>query len=123
MTWYLILKFVHVLSVVTWVGSATALTTLTLRLVGAKDRAALVLFLPRADRYGRTMIGPSSVLVLLTGIAMVIVGRVGFQTLWIQAGFLGILLHFALGATVMRRNGLAVARIAAESPPDDARLA
>lgn len=69
MGWYGILKVVHVLSVVVWIGGATALAAVTARLVRARDRATLAAFLPQSIRFGQTMGGPSSILVLLSGIA------------------------------------------------------
>jgi len=121
--WYGILKVVHVLSVVVWIGGATALAAVTARLIRARDRATLAALLPHSIRFGQTMGGPSSVLVLLTGIAMVIVGKIGFRPLWVSWGFMGILLHFVFGAVVMRKRTMHLAAALSATPPDDARIA
>src|SRR5438105_14495793 len=104
MGWYGILEVVHVLSVVVWIGGASALAVVTARLVRARDRATLASFLPQSIRFGQTMAGPSSGLVLITGIAMVIVGKIGFRPLWVSWGFVGIVLHFVFGSVVMRKR-------------------
>ncbi|HEU4996979.1 MAG TPA: DUF2269 family protein [Gemmatimonadaceae bacterium] len=119
---YGVLKVVHVLSVVVWIGGAIALGVVTRRLALARDRAALTAVLPQTLRYGQRMAGPSSGLVLLTGIAMVGVGRIGFGTFWVVWGFIGMLLHFAFGATVMRKRTIALSQMLAAAPADEARL-
>jgi len=48
MGWYGILKVVHVLSVVVWIGGATALAAVTARLIRARDRATLAALLPHS---------------------------------------------------------------------------
>lgn len=121
--WYAILKVVHVLAVVVWVGGAIALAGVTMRLQRAGDRATLAAFIPQAGRYGHTMGAPASLLVLLTGIAMVIVGNVGFRPLWVSWGFAGIVLHFVFGALVLRKRNIALAAAAAASPVDEGRIA
>jgi uncharacterized membrane protein len=122
-SWYGILKVVHVLSVIVWIGGATALAAVTARLVRARDRATLAAFLPQSIRFGQTMGGPSSILVLLTGIAMVIMGKIGFRPLWVSWGFAGILLHFVFGAVVMRKRTMNLAAALSATPADDARIA
>ena len=119
---YGVLKVVHVLSVVAWIGGATALGAVTAMLIRARDRAALSALLPRAQRYGQTVGGPSSILVLLTGGAMVGVARIPFTTLWVLWGLTGIVLHFVIAIGVLRKRGMRFARAMA-TPGDDAELA
>lgn len=121
--WYAILKVVHVLSVVAWIGGGTALAMVTARLVRARDRAALAAFLPHARRYGQAIGAPATLLVLVTGIAMVRVGGIGFRPLWVSWGFAGLLLHFAFGVLVMRGRSMRFAAAVAATPADDSRLA
>ena len=123
MGWYAVLKVVHVLSVVVWIGGATAFAAVTARLFRAGDRATLAGFMPQSIKFFQTMGGPSSVLVLLTGIAMVIVGRIGFRPLWVGWGFAGMLLHFAFGAVVMRKRTMSLAAALSATPSDEARIA
>ena len=78
---YGVLKVVHVLAVVVWIGGAAALGALVAWLARSRDLAALAAFIPLAGRYGRTMGGSSSILVLLSDIGMMIGGKVG-MSLW-----------------------------------------
>lgn len=123
LTWYGLLKVIHVLSVVVWIGAATAFTAITSFLLGARDRAALGGWLPYTARYGQRFAGPASLLVLLSGAAMVAVGRLGFQTLWVVWGFGGILAHFAYGVTVMRKRAMEFFPMVTSPAADQARVA
>ena len=119
MTWYGVLKVVHVLSVVIWIGAGAAFAMITARLVRARDRATLASFLPLIQKYMQSAAGPASLLVLLTGIAMVVVARIGFQPLWVSWGFAGIVVHFLFGALVMRKRMMALGQAVAVSPADE----
>ena len=122
-SWYGILKVVHVLAVVVWIGGAAALATVTARLLRARDRASLAAFVPQSIRFGQTMGGPSSVLVLLTGIAMVAVGHIGFRAFWVSLGFAGILVHFIFGAVFMRKRTQALSAALSATPADETTIA
>src|SRR5437867_11969720 len=45
---YVVLKFIHVLSVVVWIVGVTALATVTGRLIAARDRATLAALFPHS---------------------------------------------------------------------------
>jgi uncharacterized membrane protein len=119
---YGVLKVVHVLSVVVWIGGAAALGALVAWLARSRDRATLAAFVPLAGRYGQTMGGPSSILVLLSGIGMMIAGKVG-MALWAAWGLAGILVHFVYGATIMRKRMAAFARLVSDPAADGTRIA
>lgn len=122
-SWYGVLKVLHVVAVVLWIGGAAALIIVTQRLLRARDRAALASLVPQASKYGHSVGAPSAMLVLITGIAMVVIGGIGFRPLWVSWGFVGILLHFLVGMFVMRKRSMALAAALAANPADDARIA
>src|SRR5262245_43468033 len=97
MSWYGVLKVLHVLAAVVWIGGGAMFAMIAARLVRSRDRAALGAVLPQMARQVAAAGGPASGTVLLTGIAMVLVGHIGFGTLWVRLGFGGILLHFLFG--------------------------
>jgi len=123
MNWYLALKFLHVLGAVVWIGGMAATATITGRMIRTLDRAALASYFPHGMVLGQRMIGPSSILVLLTGIALVIIGKVGFGTFWVTWGFVGIIVHFVLGATLIRKRGMELASLLNSPTADDAQIA
>jgi uncharacterized membrane protein len=122
-SWYAVLKVVHVLAVVVWVGGALAMSAVTARYLRAGDRAGLAGFVQQSIGFGQRVVGPSSGIVLLSGIGMVLVGQLGFQALWVRLGFLGILLHFVFGLLIMRKRTQALAVALAIMPQDNVRVA
>ena len=122
MNLYGFLKFLHVLSVVLWVGGVTALWITTLRLAAAGDHEVMTRLVPVGMRYGQRIVGPSSGIVLITGIWMAAIGHL-FSTPWVGIGIIGIALHFILGATLIRRNWLQLGQLVAQPSHDTAALA
>ena len=120
---YSVLKFLHVISVVVWLGGVVALSVLTWRLRGDRNRELLRTALPQLANYGQMMIGPSSGIVLLTGLAMVGMAKIGFGTFWVLWGFAGVVLHTFLGVVVIRRRTMKLAQLAGSKEADDATLA
>jgi uncharacterized membrane protein len=120
---YAVLKLLHVLSVVVWIGGVMAMATILGRIIRAGDRATLASLLPHTMAYGQKLTGPASILVLLTGIPLVIIGKIGFGTFWVSYGFAGIIVHFVFGGAVLRKRNLALTEAVSASPPDDARFA
>lgn len=118
---YGVLKFLHVVSVVLWIGGVTALWLVTLRMARAGDYAAVTRLQPVVTRYGQSVVGPASGIVLITGIWMAVIGEL-LPTPWVAIGFTGILIHFILGATLVRRNWMQLGKLAADPARDDARF-
>jgi uncharacterized membrane protein len=121
MNWYGVLKVAHVLSAIVWIGGGAALSILMARLLRGVDRAALAPVIPQLTRTMQAIGGPAAGLLLLTGVAMVLVGRMTFRSLWIGLGFGGIILLGAYGGLVMSKRLAALEQ--AVSSGDDAALA
>jgi uncharacterized membrane protein len=114
------LKFAHVVAVIFWLGGASALTTVSALLVGS-DRGAYKNFIREAGFYGPVVIGPASLVTLLTGLVMA--GMTGlFRMPWVQVGFAGIVFHFVFGPVLIRRAQLQVDRLLALPTTDEALL-
>ena len=99
-TW---LKVIHVIAVIMWIGGGFAMLVIQARIAATKDRVALVGFLRGASFYGPRFSGGGSVVALLSGIGMVMVGHIGFKALWISIGLAGMVLHFIVGAGLIPR--------------------
>ena len=115
---YNVLKFVHVLSVVTWVGGVTCLAVLIWRVRRERNRAILTTLLRHATTYGQMVAGPASGLVLLSGLGMVGMAGIGFGTFWVLWGFTGIVLHFVFGAVFIRKRMMELTQLAATGADD-----
>jgi uncharacterized membrane protein len=121
MNWYGVLKVAHVLSAIVWIGGGAALSILMARLLRGVDRAALAPVIPQLTRTMQAIAGPAAGLLLLTGVAMVLVGRMNFRSLWIGLGFGGIILLGAFGGLVMSRRLATLEQAVASG--DDTELA
>jgi uncharacterized membrane protein len=119
---YNVLKFLHIFSVIAWVGGVTALTILTRRIARERKREVLAALLRQATSYGQMIVGPASGIVLLSGAAMVGMAKLGFGTLWVVWGFAGIVLHFLVGAVLIRKRTMELAQIASANASDDTAL-
>jgi hypothetical protein len=119
---YNILKFLHVVSVIVWVGGATAVSVLTWRLRGEGNREILKGLFPQLMNFGQKIIAPTAGIVLLTGLAMVGIGRIGFSTFWVLWGFAGIVLHTFMGAVIIRKRTMKLGQLSAANTGDQAAL-
>jgi uncharacterized membrane protein len=109
---YGVLKFLHVLSVILWLGGMSGLAVVTWRVARQRNRETLAVIIRQATWFGQMIVGPASIMVLLTGLPMVGVARIGFRTFWVLWGFTGLSLHFLLGAFVLRKHATEVLRLA-----------
>jgi len=121
MNWYGILKVVHVLSAIVWMGGGVALTTVLFRIMRAGDRPTLGPLVAQTAKFMASVGGPASGLLLVSGIAMVLVAHMSFKTPWIGLGFGGIILLGAYGGLVMSKRMTALEQ--AVNTGDDATLA
>lgn len=123
MSWYGVLKVLHVLAAVVWIGGGAMFAMVTSRLLKNRDRTALGTVIPQMARQLGAAGGPASGIVLLTGIAMVLVGHIGFGALWVRLGFGGIVLHALFGALVMRKRTTSLIEAVASPANDDSEVA
>ena len=112
---YELLLAIHILAVVVWVGGAAALQVLAIRTVRTDDGGRIAYFAGEAEWVGMRVFVPSSVVVLLAGIALVLEGNWGFDQLWILLGLAGIAFSIVVGAAFLgpesgRIKGLMEAR-------------
>jgi uncharacterized membrane protein len=119
---YGVLKFLHVLSVIVWVGGVAALSVVAWRMRNERNREVLAGLVRYASSYGERVAGPASFIVLLTGPIMVGMAHIGFGTFWVLCGFAGLTAHFWIGATALRRRTKALLRLASAASGDDGAL-
>ncbi len=116
---YALFKFVHVASVIVWVGSMLTLTVLGARSARERDPAGAAALGRAAGFFGQNVAGPAAGLALLAGVAGMVTGRLAFTRLWIVWGFAALLLSAGMGATVQRRAGERLGRLLATAGPED----
>jgi uncharacterized membrane protein len=121
-TIYTLFKFLHVASVIVWLGGISTLTVLNMRLAREQDRSVLLAMLKQSDFYGKAIIGPTMALTLIAGIATAANVGMNFGSLWITWGFLAIFASIALGATLIRSVNGKLGKLALVAEPGEPRL-
>jgi uncharacterized membrane protein len=119
MTDYELLKTVHVLFAVVWVGGAATTQVLATRLSRANEPARMAAFAKDIEFVGTRVFMPSSIVVLVAGIWMVATSGLDFTDLWIVFGLIGIAFSAIVGAAFLGpESGRIGALIEARGPED-----
>jgi uncharacterized membrane protein len=116
------LKFLHVLSVIVWIGGVAGLAVVTWRIARERNREALSALVRQSAAFGQGICGPASGVVLLTGLTMVGLAHLGFATLWIVWGYAGIAVHGFTGGIFLRKRVAELTAIASAPGGDEASL-
>jgi uncharacterized membrane protein len=124
MSGYELLKFLHVVAVIAWVGGPVVLTVLQARLRRAGDRATLMGIGRQMETMGKAYFSPLAAATLVTGILMVATtDGMSFGDPWILIGLLGIAATMGIGLGVIAPTGKRLAEAAQATPPDGAAIA
>jgi uncharacterized membrane protein len=97
-TLYLTLKSLHVLAAITWVGGAITTQAFAIRTTRSQDPQRLVAFTRDVEFIGQRMFTSASLVLLLLGIWMVIIGPWSFGMTWILFALVVFGGSFVLGA-------------------------
>ncbi len=111
MTWYEFFLFLHIAMAVIWVGGAFFLQILALRVMGTRDEARMAAFAGDAEVLGMRIFAPSSVLLLLAGVGLVLNGDWSWREPFIGIGLAVWLISFLAGVAYL---GPSSGRIKAE---------
>jgi putative copper export protein len=120
--WYSLLKFLHVLSVVLWIGGVTSLGFVGRRAAKERNRALLLSLLEQGMAYGQRVVGPAAGVVVFSGLAMGGIGHLGYGTFWVLFGYGAILVQALLGGFVMQKRAAVVRQLASAPSGNDAAL-
>jgi uncharacterized membrane protein len=93
-----ILKLLHVLGAIVWVGAGSGLFLLGLRMRADGDREGLRSLGRSATALGQTLFAPAALVTLIAGVVMVATEpHFAFGDLWIIIGLTGVLASFVIG--------------------------
>jgi len=120
---YPVLKWLHVMSVVAWVGGGIGLLALQVTMQRAGDATALTGLATHSASLGSRYFAPLSVVTLVTGVGAVLLGEWGFTRGWVPAGFAGVLISGALAGGVGTRTERAIAEAVATHGYDSPAVA
>jgi uncharacterized membrane protein len=116
-TGYDVLKFLHVLFAITWLGGGITITVLAEQARATKKPGGLADIAEKAHWMANRVFVPSSVLVFLLGLWLVHRGHWGYGHFWILYALVAYGVSFAVGAGFLGPQSGRIAKlIAAEGP-------
>jgi uncharacterized membrane protein len=117
-----LLHFLHQLAAIVWLGGVLAANVLQVRIGRGRDQAVQASLLRQSDFYGRAVIAPAAVVVLLTGLLLVAqMDDASWSDFWVAWGLAGIAVSLALGGTLIRATNAELRRLAEGPTLDDPR--
>jgi uncharacterized membrane protein len=120
-TVYTLLKFLHIVGAIGWIGGLVTFTLLSARIAREQNQAVLEALTRLMRINGMTIIGPASGLTLIAGIVMIAVSGLGVP-LWVIWGFTAIIVSVVLGVALIGRTSKELREVAAAAKPDEPRL-
>jgi uncharacterized membrane protein len=121
-TTYNVLKFLHVAAVIVAVGGVVALSVINARLGREGDRAVLASVARQSVFYGKVVITPAAIVILIAGIVMVLHAGMSFGAFWITWGFIGLFGFALIGGVFVNRAGAELSALMSTGKPDDPRV-
>jgi uncharacterized membrane protein len=112
-----LLKFIHLLTAILWIGGSIVMQVLSARVKGSGDPARVAAFGADAEFVGTRLFAPASILLLLSGVGTVFAGDYGFEQPWIGIGLLGWLLVAGIGGGMIGPQSQRLKKILAQSGP------
>jgi len=119
-TTYTVLKTIHILATVAWVGGGAILVMLLARARRANDTGTLVALIRQLQFVGPRVFAPSGLILVITGIWMRADGYLGSHyDLWVVLGLVGWAATFVTGNFFLRPTGERLGATLAEKGPED----
>ena len=109
MSWYELLKFIHVLAIATWFGSGLAILVLAMRVRELPQ--AFGSFTVNATWWAGRAHPAAGVTLLITGLAMVSdADYIDFGDTWVWLGLIGLIAAFGIGGALIGRTADAISK-------------
>src|SRR3954467_15947396 len=117
MTWYTFFKSVHVVAASVWVGAATMIQAYAFRITRASDARRQADFAKDTEIVGMRLFIPTTWILLLAGIAMMINFDWPWGQNWIVFGLIAFALSFVVGAGFLGPEGGRIAKLIERDGP------
>jgi uncharacterized membrane protein len=111
MSFYELLLFGHIVAVTVWLGSGLFIQIQATRAEHAKDAEGLRRIAVESADLGPVLFIPSSLIVLVLGLLLVVDGPWSFDYLWVVLGLAGYLATFLTGILIMKPGSERLAEI------------
>ena len=120
---YNFLKFLHVVSVMVWVGGMIMLLILNRRLARLGQPEVMRALGQQSGAVSMLVFMPAVLVAVVTGIGMVQVGNLRFGSTWVMWGIIGAVVSFILGGVLTGGTARKLARQQASGEIDAAGAA
>jgi uncharacterized membrane protein len=120
---YNFLKFLHVVSVIVWVGGMLMLLLLNRRLARLGQPEVMRALGQQSGAVSMVVFMPAVLVAVVTGIGMVQVGNLRFGSTWVMWGIIGAIVSFILGGVLTGGASRKLARKQASGEIDAAGAA
>jgi len=120
--YYNTLKFLHVLSAITWVGGNIYAQVLATKVIREGEPVHLARLAKDLGDLGNRLLLPAAVSVLVFGVWLVAASALNFTDTFVLIGLLGIAITIVTGAVFIGPEGGRVGALAAERDPADPEI-
>jgi uncharacterized membrane protein len=117
-----LLLTLHILATATWIGAALALQVIAARMRPSTPDEVVDHFAIDAETIGKMLFAPASVVLLVTGVALVANEHLGWTDAWILIGIGAFLVALAVGAVFLIPEGRRIAELARTPGHDPAEV-
>jgi uncharacterized membrane protein len=115
-TWYEFLLFVHISGAIIWIGGAFLFQVYGLIELRTGETAAIARFAGNAGRIGERLFTPTSLVVVLAGILLMIDGSWPWGRLWVVFALVAFAGSFLMGAGVLAPTAKRIEAVGPETP-------
>jgi uncharacterized membrane protein len=112
MDWYLVVRFIHIVAAMAWLGGALAMLVASALAARDPDFAARLRFMEMVNGLALPFFIPASMTVLASGLAMAMLWT-GFSDAWLLLALVGVAVSIGIGVGFIRPVGERIAARAA----------
>lgn len=116
MTWYEFLLFVHIAGAIIWIGGAFLFQVYGMVELRTGDPSVIARFAGNAGLIGERLFTPTSLIVVLAGIGLMIDGEWDWGRLWVVFALVAFAGSFLLGIGVLAPTAKQIAAAGPETP-------
>jgi uncharacterized membrane protein len=114
-TWYEFLLFVHVCGAIIWIGGAFVFQVYGMVELRSRDAAVIARFAGNAGRIGERLFVPTSLIVVLAGIGLMIDGNWPWGRLWVVFALVAFTGSFLLGVGALSPTAKGIEAVGPET--------
>lgn len=115
MDWYMLLKFLHVLAAIIWIGGVFVMLLLGINAAKSGDDETLVRIVEQMGWSAERVYVPASIATVLLGVIIAALGHM-WNDLWIIIGLAGMAITMALGILALTPRVKKIAAIHSVTP-------